>query len=238
MLNKITQAIDKHDVISFDVFDTLIARPYMNPFDMFIHLEKIYKAEGFAKERGEAEVRARNKTTMEEITYDEIYSEIGADFKSMYTHEIELEKQVLRAIPTIQEYFRYAAGQNKKIIIISDMYLPKSIIENILEANSYTGYYKAYISSDCLLTKHTGNLYSFVIKDLEISPENLLHIGDNYYPDYLMARKNGIHSFHCAKIKQQLFHRMKNVKFFYIKNRGIGASIMMGLLAFWNRLVR
>jgi hypothetical protein len=37
MLDKITLAIDKHDVISFDIFDTLLVRPYVNPYDMFVH---------------------------------------------------------------------------------------------------------------------------------------------------------------------------------------------------------
>jgi HAD superfamily hydrolase (TIGR01549 family) len=234
MLDKITLAIDNHDVISFDIFDTLIVRPYVNPYDMFVHLEKIYRLEGFAKARGKAELCARRKTKREEITYDEIYSEIDAAFKSMYTREIELEKQVLRANPDIQAYFRYAAGQNKKIVIISDMYLPKQIIEDILISNNYTGYDKAYISSDCFLTKHSGNLFSFVLKDLNIPPQNLLHIGDNYYSDFLIARKNGIHAICRDKIRRQLFCRLKNARKFYTKNnRGIGASVMMGSLAFW-----
>jgi predicted HAD superfamily hydrolase len=119
----------------------------------------------------------------EEITYDEIYAQIDAAFKCMYEHEVEFEKLILRANPDIQKYFQYAVRQKKTVIIISDMYLPKSVIEDILISNNYGSYDKIYLSSDCLLTKHTGNLFSFMRKDMNISVRNMLHIGDNYYSD-------------------------------------------------------
>jgi predicted HAD superfamily hydrolase len=231
--NRIDLAIDKHDVIAFDVFDTLLVRPYNNPGDMFIHLEKIHKLDGFAAVRGNAELCARKKTKHEEITYDEIYAQIDVAFKCMYEHEVEFEKLILRANPDIQKYFQYAVRQKKTVIIISDMYLPKSVIEYILISNNYGSYDKIYLSSDCLLTKHTGNLFSFVLKDMNISGRNLLHIGDNYYSDFFMARKNGIHAYHYTKIKWRLFHQVKNAGKYRAKNaRSLGASIILGSLAF------
>ena len=40
-INDIKQKILKHDVISFDIFDTLILRPYVKPTDLFEHLDHI-----------------------------------------------------------------------------------------------------------------------------------------------------------------------------------------------------
>lgn len=51
--------IKKHDIISFDIFDTLLVRPYVKPTDMFIHIEKLYKAEGFHENRIKAEKLSR-----------------------------------------------------------------------------------------------------------------------------------------------------------------------------------
>ena len=132
----------------------------------------------------------------------------------MYTREIELEKQVLRANPGIPGCFKYAVEQKKRVIIISDMYLPKSVIKDILALNDCGGYAEIYLSSDHLLTKHTGNLFSFAVKDLNIHPQYMLHIGDNYYSGFLMARKNGIHVCRCTKIKQQLFRKIKTAERF------------------------
>ena len=39
--------IESHDVISFDILDTLLVRPYAKPEDLFIHLKKLQKEYGF-----------------------------------------------------------------------------------------------------------------------------------------------------------------------------------------------
>ncbi|MDR1148284.1 MAG: HAD-IA family hydrolase [Spirochaetaceae bacterium] len=233
--NRIINAINKHDLISFDIFDTLLVRPYNNPGDLFVHLEKIHQMNGFAAARCNAEWQARKKTKREEITYDEIYDRIDAPFECMYEREIELEKLTLRANPDMQKYFQYAVEQKKKVIIISDMYLPKYVIEDVLISNNYYGYDKIYLSSDCFFTKHTGNLFLFALNDMGIHGQDVLHIGDNYYSDLLMAKKNGIHACHYTKIKNQLFHDMKNAKRYRVKNaKSLGASIILGTLALWN----
>jgi HAD superfamily hydrolase (TIGR01549 family) len=233
--SRITQSVDKHDVIAFDIFDTLLVRPYNSPGDMFIHLEKIYQLEGFAASRVRAEMAARKKTAREEITYDEIYTQIDGSFKCMYEREIDLEKQTLQANPDIQKCFQYAVEQKKKVVIISDMYLPKSVIEDVLTLNNYTGYDKLYLSSDYFLTKHTGRLFAFVLNDMNVDGRNMLHIGDNYYSDLIMARKNGLHTCLYKKIKNQLSKDLKNAKRYRAKNfQSIGASIILGVLSLWN----
>ena len=58
-LDKIKKEIDKHKVISFDIFDTLLLRPYINPTDLFLHLEKLEGIDGFYTARLLAEKQAR-----------------------------------------------------------------------------------------------------------------------------------------------------------------------------------
>ena len=45
--------------VSFDIFDTLIVRPYIRPKDLFAHMEQAEGAPGFAAERVDAERRSR-----------------------------------------------------------------------------------------------------------------------------------------------------------------------------------
>ena len=38
IINKLKNLIDNHDVISFDIFDTLLLRPFLLPTDLFAYL--------------------------------------------------------------------------------------------------------------------------------------------------------------------------------------------------------
>ena len=60
--------IEKHNTISFDIFDTLLLRPYAKPTDLFKHLEKLENAQGFAAERVMAEKRAPKFTPILKIS--------------------------------------------------------------------------------------------------------------------------------------------------------------------------
>ena len=46
------------DVISFDVFDTLLLRPYVKPTDLFLRIELDAGVKGFAEDRVAGERRA------------------------------------------------------------------------------------------------------------------------------------------------------------------------------------
>lgn len=40
----------KYDVISFDVFDTLLLRPFIRPTDLFLYIETKYDIKVFVKQ--------------------------------------------------------------------------------------------------------------------------------------------------------------------------------------------
>ena len=59
LLHKIKEACKHADIISFDIFDTLLLRPYIRPTDLFLHLEYIHNKPNFAISRIKAEEYAR-----------------------------------------------------------------------------------------------------------------------------------------------------------------------------------
>lgn len=68
----------------YDVFDTLLLRPYRKPSDAFVHLERVHKRFGFAERRLRAPHVFRLKHGKErEATLDDIYDQIPefADMK-------------------------------------------------------------------------------------------------------------------------------------------------------------
>ncbi len=68
------------------------------------------------------------------------------------------------------EIYELAKYLNKEVICTSDMYLPIGTIRKIIEKNGYI-IEKIYLSSQIKLTKFTGDLYKYVLKDLNVQPE-------------------------------------------------------------------
>ena len=233
LFKDIKTKIDKHEIISFDVFDTLLLRPYVKPTDLFLHLEKLEKAEGFAKARIEAEQKARKiHSDVEDITLDEIYAEIADEYRNLKSKEMDLERQVLQPNPEMKEVFDYAKKQGKKIIIVSDMYLPAKFLTDILHKKGFDGFEKLYVSCEYRKTKHTGSLYKLAIDDLRVSANDIFHIGDNPDSDKQKAEKLKISAYLYPKMIDRIFNKQPFFKQYYNNNSTLGKSIIIGMMAF------
>lgn len=180
--------ISNYTVISFDVFDTLLLRLVEPGFPFFYALEKKYSLAGFAKERVNAENRARNLKGGKEITLKEIYETIIPKFEDALSKELEFEELLVYPNPELVDFFNKCKNQGKRVIAISDMYLPKDFIEKILN-KSGLHFDKVYVSSDLCKTKAKGDLFEYVKR---VENNQILHVGDNYKSDVLMAQRKGI----------------------------------------------
>lgn len=203
-INRIKEIIDKAEIVSFDIFDTLIKRMIKRPCDVFDLVEKKYNLTNFDKlynfktNRIKAEKKCRLSYDNEEIVFEDIYKH----FSSSYTYEqlsslrqIEenIEKDICRFNYQIRDIFEYCEKKKKTIIITSDMYLDEKTIKEILKKNNIK-YYKLYLSSSIGKTKNSGSLFKFIIKDLGIKPKELVHIGDNKKSDFFVPKRLGIKS--------------------------------------------
>lgn len=189
----------KYEIVSFDVYDTLIHRIYKEPCDVFREVERKLKylqcmEEGFYEKRCRAEQMARTNTEKEEITLDDIYQfyETCLDKELLKKLEIETELECIYADKRLKNIFKILKNLNKKILIISDMYLPIEVMEAILKKAGYIGYETIYLSSEILLTKKTGHLFRFALN--EMNGQQFIHIGDRFNTDYRNAKKNGLES--------------------------------------------
>ena len=162
-----------------------------------------------------------------------IYEEIDEKYKRFKEIEIELEERILTIHKENKEIYDYALSLGKKIIIVSDMYLPKEVIEKIFIKNNYANYYKLYLSSDLMLTKASGNLYKYIINDLNVKPSTIMHLGDNYHSDFENPRLYGIDAFFIEKIIDIFLKKnIRAEKLLHENENNIGVSIMLGLSAF------
>src|SRR5699024_7090973 len=97
----------------------------------------------FIRENIERDVRSHS--SYEDITFDEIYTEIASRYPDwpidkLKQLEIQCELEFCQQNSFIKILFDTAVSLNKKILLISDMYLPQTVIESMLKKCGYTGY--------------------------------------------------------------------------------------------------
>ena len=227
-IEEMKRTLNEAAYVSFDVFDTLLLRPYVRPTDLFRHMELYFKADGFSKMRIEAERKARARYRRE-ITLDEIYDELDDSLQHLKDEEIEMEISVAIPNQDIMDLYNWLIQSGRTVVLVSDMYLPTEVIEKMLENCDIKGYRKLYVSSAYSATKHSGELYDIVPEDLGISKEDVIHIGDNRHSDYNVPMKKGIRSILCKRPIDVYFKDHKDEHRFYSRNRSLQRSIMVSM---------
>ncbi len=189
-----------YDVISFDVFDTLLLRPFSDPYDAFILLQEKYNQINFDKIRKNAAKSVFEKKKIckgeSEISLQDIYREInhqtGIPIDEGIKNEIELEENICYANKYFLTVLELLKAQGKKIIAVSDMYLSKDTIASLLYKNGFDGFEKIYVSCEFGYGKKEG-LFKNVREDYK--GLKIVHIGDNKEKDFKMPQKEGIDAY-------------------------------------------
>lgn len=213
--------IDQYDLLSFDIFDTLLLRGLASPSSIHqkvweeVLRQDLYQSDltplEFTKLRVELELRARKKKNHREVTIEDIYQEIPSyivkDINKLI--QIEIEQEIKYCYPNFDLYqlIKDAYGAGKRIALVSDMYLRQEQIEAILKANGIDLIYfeNILISCEHQCSKHSGELYEILLlRYPEISPDRILHIGDNKHSDVDQARKKGLDSYYYKVIPDRI----------------------------------
>lgn len=203
----IIKKINKKEYVSFDIFDTLIKRDVKNPTEVFDIIEQNYGIYDFYKRRIEAEKRARKgkvDTTIDEIydIYNSLYINNINEIEKIKNIEKKVEFELCVQNRLLKKVYDFCIENNKKVYLISDMYLSSEILKEILKKNGYSKYEKLYVSCEYDRTKANGELYKYVIKELGIHTNKLIHIGNDIKTDYMMALKNKISA---VKVKTKTY---------------------------------
>lgn len=210
-----TELFSKAEVISFDIFDTLLVRPFANPVDVFALIERREAVKGFGKARIQAETTAREKafrkTKSHEVTLKQIYQELSVDGQELKAAlrarlmqaEIETERSILTPSPTIRPLYNLARVLGKTVIATSDMYIPSDVMTDILVAKGYELDH-VFMSCDIGRSKHEGGLFLHVAKTLGCELSSILHVGDNMHSDGAAALKVGVAGFYIPSLFEQV----------------------------------
>ncbi len=206
---------------SFDIFDTLFSRKVLQPHGIFQYVEyKIRTSEenfpylfreDYVGIRRGAESNAREyyrKTKIErdtdciEITFDMIFDRMihvyGLDENlAELLKQWEIEAELNNVYPLYEniERLKKLVNDGEKVILISDMYLSKEIIlEMLAKADPLLPTLPLFLSCEYGVQKSGLDLFKEVYKSFE--PQygfgKWIHSGDNMHSDVRMPEKLGI----------------------------------------------
>lgn len=207
-------------VFSFDVFDTCVTRCCARPSDLFERLfvvllaqkqfsgcELTAAAKTLARSRIAAETAARQQATSDDITLFAIYQGLAPSLElygisAAEAEAAEIELELVTVSPILFTWLRiqHLRSQGRRIVFISDMYLPGHVVRQMLVDHGFSdGSDEVYVSADVGLSKGSGRLFPYVCEQLGIAPKQLHHTGDNRYADVRAAQRQGVSTTHFTQ---------------------------------------
>lgn len=208
-LDEYKREIQKHGIISFDLFDTLIMRRTLYPTDIFLLVQKRLKnihsedsVEEFSVLRKKAELQAIQRQS-ECYTLDDIYNQLDAVQSELILpkkdiQQLEIQTELENLIPreTVITLLEYAKTLGKTLILVTDTYFSKAEITRFLNicGISENIFNKIYISNELGMTKQKGSLWKYISE--EYRDHTILHFGDNPISDGLQAQAYNISVLH------------------------------------------
>lgn len=180
----------KYDVISFDVFDTLILRKLEKPEDVFMLVGEKLGIFGFQQIRQQAEKEARDLQKIingnREVTILEIYNRVayytGINPEKGAELEFTIECDMCMANPYMKQVFEIVKASNKRIFVTSNMYIPQEKMRKLLLSCGYEGFEEILVSCDYHCAKTNGELFE-ILKQKNQGTMRIIHVGDNKNAD-------------------------------------------------------
>ncbi|MDH5551913.1 MAG: glycosyltransferase [Nitrosomonas sp.] len=195
-------------MVIFDIFDTLLTRPLLNPErikSIIAQQAGGETGEKYLQFRATAETHARQKAGRD-VSHNHIFEALAMMSglpSDAITRLRELEESVeLAAVAPRTEaiaLLQLATNLGKRVLLASDMYLPKSIVESMLRNHGITAWDQLYLSSDIGLRKDTGDLYRHIFAHEHIPPESTIVIGDNEHSDVQIPHDIGTRCLHILR---------------------------------------
>ena len=202
--------VQMFDIISFDVFDTLVRRTHHVPDYAKLKLGKYLVEQGEVKDahafitlRNDAEFTVRkDKEFKGDVKITETYRQLGKELgwdeeKALHFSEMEFayDLDMIRSKDEVVDILNTLIGQNKSIYIISDTYYSEHQIVLMLRKAGVTNGYKLFVSSELGLRKDSGTMWAFMKEELA-GKGSFVHIGDNAVADAQIPGDFGLTNLH------------------------------------------
>ncbi len=206
------------EVVSFDLFDTLLIRRIHDPDLIKLPVARFIAAKAaefglswpwqkVQKLRDSIEKHHREETGRNFADHEACYprfmlavlAEIFGQAKgesllqSVTEYELFLENSMLVPRKELVDWLVELARQGKKIYIISDIYLPAEYLRILVQHAGFLDHVEEVISSaDTFLAKASGMAFPFIEEKFVLDRSKWLHVGDNPISDGLRPSEFGM----------------------------------------------
>lgn len=199
------------DIVSFDVFDTLLRREYFEPDYAKFKLGTVLVSEGkvgseleFIEKRNEAELKVRQaKNFQADVSIYEAYDQLAGLFdwselqaRGYADKEFEYDLQMSLAKDEMVDLANELAHLGKQIWLITDTYYTAPQIELMMKKIGLVAPYKLFVSSELGLRKDNTTMWHNINGLLAGSDSSYIHIGDNVRSDAQLSGDLGLTTLH------------------------------------------
>jgi predicted HAD superfamily hydrolase/glycosyltransferase involved in cell wall biosynthesis len=253
-VNALREQIDRRApevcCISFDVFDTLLARCIEPPESLHERIcEKI--AEHLGHPHSAASVLQSRKAVEHELR--QACVDNGGDYECHFqallarwverlsgqenpallawieAQELTLEKQALAAKPGMAQLLTHVREQGLRIIAVSDMYLGESHIQELLQHCGLGALIdRLYVSAEYGLGKYSTRLHQHVLNNEGLEAHQVIHVGDNIHSDMLAPLQLGMQGIFLDEKTERTRRRHQSLSAQMVRNAGAECSVWHG----------
>lgn len=203
--------ISNFEVVSFDIFDTVLRRKFTAPDYAKLKLGKkltklghFESAETFVQARNDAELSCRKAKNFEgDVDIFDAYEALSekhqisselakrwADEEFYYDLDMVLPKDEM--VKIVNELHK----RGREIWFITDIYYTKEQIIKMLSKIGVVVPYELLVSSDVQKRKDTGTMWSYVKEQLARTGKQFVHVGDNVRSDAQICGDHGLQNVH------------------------------------------
>lgn len=229
--------IDKADIVSFDIFDTLIMRKVFSPEDVFRLLGEKVRAElkldcEIAYIRAQVAAQCGPYANINEI-YEQIKKSCmnltDENISDIMKMEKDIDLDLCIARKDITDLYEYCVTSGKEVYLVSDMYYTLDDINCILGKCGITPPCNEHIWISCekKYDKVSGTIWK-EYSEMFSRDVKCLHIGDNKIGDIENSVKYDIDSYYIMSAKDMLMNSSMAELVSYVNT--VSDSICLGLV--------
>lgn len=209
--DSLIETIEDYEVVSFDVFDTLLMRKVIAISDVYKLVEKNLDKQ-FDTQSDYVQYRKKAAAERDNPTFNEIYDALARitrwdQEKVQAAKEYEWNIEQCLLVPRTQIVNIYNSIRNKKeVYFVSDMYFSSEQIQSLLRLNGIEiSLERILVSCELGRTKAEGKLWEYYQSEI-VKNRKALHVGDDKTADIKKAEKYGIQGFLIRSSLEMLRH--------------------------------
>jgi FMN phosphatase YigB (HAD superfamily)/glycosyltransferase involved in cell wall biosynthesis len=216
-VNAITRNLEKSELITFDIWDTVLRRT-CDPDEIKLRAARVLWLVGTRPNENHNQItptklywlRKEAERNVADEHYEYKIESVLQEWLKLHCvgelalihnlsaqilqSELLAERTATQPDTTILELLRSIKG--KRTLAISDFYHTSENLASILEHHGLRSHFdRIYVSCDWMKTKRAGSLYDLVLQEEKIHPAKIIHVGDNPHADHEKASEKGIQAY-------------------------------------------